>query len=207
MKFAASVRWRGQVTPKVRSVAAMFGLDLERLREPVCHEVELDLEPGQVCYIMGPSGAGKSVLLRQMYRQAAGRKAFVEDIDIPRGKALVDCVEGGAVESLRALSRAGLSDAFCVLNRAERLSEGQKWRFRLAMAMASGARTVFADEFCSTLDRLTAAAIAWNVRKWSRQNGVTFVLASCHEDLLADLQPDVVVVKHLSGPADVIRRQ
>jgi uncharacterized protein len=206
MNYSASVEWDGRLTPKVRSVMAMFGLDLERLKEPACHAAELDLRPGEICYITGPSGAGKSLLLRRIFKLTRGRKAFVEDIPLPADATLIDCVPGNVIDSLRVLSKAGLSDAFCVLNQPARLSDGQKWRFRLAMAMAGGATTVFADEFCSTLDRLTAAAIAWNIRKWSRKTGVTFVLGSCHDDLLADLQPDVIVVKHLSGPPDVIRR-
>jgi uncharacterized protein len=206
MNVSASVEWNGRLTPKVRSVMAMFGLDLERLKEPALHAVQLDLQPGEICYITGPSGAGKSLLLRRMFELTEGHKVFVEDVSLPANAALIDCVPGNTIDSLRVLSRAGLSDAFCVLNQPARLSDGQKWRFRLAMAMARGSATIFADEFCSTLDRLTAAAIAWNVRKWSRRNGVTCVLASCHEDLLADLQPDVIVVKHLSGPPDVIRR-
>ena len=116
-------------------------------------------------------------------------------------------MEGGTVESLRSLCRAGLSDVFCVLNQPAKLSDGQKWRFRLAKAMTEGAEVIFADEFCSTLDRVTAAVVAWNVRKWAKKNSVRLVLASCHEDIMADLQPDVVVVKHLSGEADVIRRK
>jgi uncharacterized protein len=208
LKAQKAFAWQGSTTEKMRSVMEMFGVDLERLREGSgAHRVELELERGQVCYVTGPSGAGKSVLLRDMYERIKGKKVWVGDIPLPRDRSVVDCMEGGVVESLRALSRAGLSDVFCVLNAAANLSEGQKWRFRLAKAMASGAEVVFADEFCSTLDRITAAVIAWNVRKWSRKTGVTFVLASCHEDILADLRPDVIVVKHLSGEADVIRRK
>jgi ABC-type ATPase with predicted acetyltransferase domain len=207
MKIEARVGWKGKATPKVRQVMRMFGVDLERLREPASHAVEVEPGRGDICYITGPSGAGKSLLLRAMYEQAVGSKVWLDDIRLSGKRAVVDCIEGGTVDSLRALSRAGLSDVFCILNQPARLSDGQKWRYRLARAMTSGTDIVFADEFCSTLDRVTAATIAWNVRKWSRRTGVTFVLASCHEDLLADLQPDVVVVKHLAGDADVVRKE
>jgi hypothetical protein len=206
MKIEARVEWRGRATRKVREVMGMFGVDIERLREPTCHAVELDLKSGEVCYVMGPSGAGKSLLLAAMYEKLPGRKVWVDDIPLPEDRAVVDCMEGGTVESLRSLCRAGLSDVFCVLNQPARLSDGQKWRFRLAKAMAGGAEVIFADEFCSTLDRVTAAVVAWSVRKWAEKNGVTLVLASCHEDIMADLQPDVVVVKHLAGEVDVIRK-
>ena len=90
-----------------------------------------------------------------------------------------------------------------MLNVPANLSEGQKYRFRLACALASGRKFIFADEFCSNLDRITAGVIAYNVRRFAKHNGVTFFLASAHEDILADLQPDVLVVKNFSGEAEV----
>jgi ABC-type ATPase with predicted acetyltransferase domain len=85
--------------------------------------------------------------------------------------------------------------------------------------LAAGKPYIFADEFCSNLDRITAAVIAYNVRKFAKRNTVspkgaesskrkvTFFLASSHEDILADLQPDVLVVKHFTGPAEVTYRK
>jgi len=83
------------------------------------------------------------------------------------------------------------------------LSEGQKYRFRLAKALASGKQIIFADEFCSNLDRITATVIAYQIRKFATRHKVAFVLASGHEDILADLRPDVVIVKHLNGKTEV----
>ncbi len=206
MKVEAEVRWQGDITPRVREVMRMFGIDRQRLEQTATHSAEVELLKGDICYITGPSGAGKSLLLRQMYEQTPGNKVWFDNIPVDEARATVDCLEGTLIEALRALSRAGLSDAFCVLNPPARLSDGQKWRYRLARAMTCGADYIFIDEFCSTLDRVTAAAIAWNLRKWSAKMDVTCVLAGCHDDILADLQPDVVIVKNLAGPADVIRR-
>jgi ABC-type ATPase with predicted acetyltransferase domain len=86
------------------------------------------------------------------------------------------------------------------------LSDGQKYRYRLAKALASGRKMIFADEFCSSLDRISAAVIAFNTHKFAKRNAVSFVLASSHDDLLNDLLPDVVVIKHLAGKAEVIYR-
>jgi len=113
---------------------------------------------------------------------------------------------GVSSDKLALLSTAGLSDVFCILNEPAGLSDGQKWRFKLAMALASGREFVFADEFCSGLDRVTAAVISYNVHKFAKRNRVTFVLASSHEDTLMDLQPDTLIIKELSGPARVIRK-
>jgi ABC-type ATPase with predicted acetyltransferase domain len=72
------------------------------------------------------------------------------------------------------------------------------------MALATGKKFVFADEFCSNLDRITAAVISYNVHKFAKRNGVTFILASSHDDILLDLAPDVLIVKELCGPTQVI---
>ncbi len=200
--------WHGSITEKVSSVMKMFGLDLERLRSNViCHKCKINLKAGDICYITGASGAGKSVLLRELYNLAASEERLrLCDIELQSGKALVDCIEGDFFEALRILSKAGLSDVFCVLNEPTKLSDGQKYRYRLAKALASGKKMIFADEFCSSLDRITAAVISHNIAKVARQSGKTFVLASSHDDLLCDLQPDVVVIKHLTGKTEVIYR-
>ena len=187
----------------------MFGLTAERLREGVFSvECQLTVEAGDVVYITGPSGCGKSVLLAELERAVASADRInLSEIELPADRLVVDCIDGDFIEALRLLSVAGLSDVFCVLNGPANLSDGQKWRFRLAAALASGKKFVFADEFCANLDRVTAAVIAYNVHKFARRNGVTFILASSHDDIPADLQPDVLVVKELSGPAEVIYKR
>jgi ABC-type ATPase with predicted acetyltransferase domain len=72
------------------------------------------------------------------------------------------------------------------------------------MALAAGKKFVFADEFCSNLDRITAAVIAYNIHKFAKRAGMTFILAGSQEDILLDLAPDVLVVKELSGQTQVI---
>jgi ABC-type ATPase with predicted acetyltransferase domain len=200
--------WQGSVTEKVSSVMKMFGLDIEMLRSNViCHKCKINLKAGDICYITGASGAGKSVLLRELYNLAAPKERLrLCDIEFQSGKALVDCIAGDFFEALRILSKAGLSDVFCVLGEPTKLSEGQKYRYRLAKALASGKKMIFADEFCSSLDRITAAVISHNIAKIARQKSKTFVLASSHDDLLCDLQPDVVVIKHLTGKTEVMYR-
>ncbi len=184
----------------------MFGVGIDRLRgQRTTHACTVEVNDGDIVYITGPSGAGKSVLLREMQTAVADDdKIVIEQIALPADRAAIDCVGGtGTIDGLSLLSYAGLSDVFCMLNVPANLSEGQKYRFRLACALASGRKFIFADEFCSNLDRITAGVIAYNVRRFAKHNGVTFFLASAHEDILADLQPDVLVVKNFSGEAEV----
>ena len=70
-----------------------------------------------------------------------------------------------------------------------------------------GKKFIFADEFCAELDRITAAVIAYNIRRYAKGTGVRFILASSHDDILADLEPDVLVVRELCGEGEVIYRR
>jgi ABC-type ATPase with predicted acetyltransferase domain len=202
-------KWRGIVTDKVASVCRMFGLTAERLSQQLfTHSCRLEIDAGDIVYITGPSGAGKSVLLIELEKAVpADDKINLADIALPPDKTLIDCIRADLTESLRFLSVAGLNDCFCILNQPVNLSAGQQYRFRLAMALASDKKFVFADEFCSELDSVTAAVISYRLHKFAKRTGTTFILASSRDDILADLVPDVVVVKQLSGPAEVIYRR
>ena len=208
-KVSKSFSWDGRLSAKARAVCRMFGLTAERLRQgAVVHSCELEIEEGDVVYITGPSGAGKSVLLCEIAKQIpAAERMNLSDVELPAGAAVIDCIEGDLIYSLRLLGAVGLSDVFCVLNRPANLSDGQKWRFRLASALASGKRFVIADEFCSQLDGIMAAVISANVRRFAKENKITFLLAGCKDDIFLDLQPDVLVVKDFGGQAEVVYRE
>ena len=198
--------WQGKITNKVSAVMRMFGLTVERLTErKVTHNCTVQINAGDIVYITGPSGAGKSVLLRELKKSVpASDKVNLSEIKLPTNKTVIDCIEGDFLKGLKLLSTAGLNDIFCVLNQPANLSDGQKYRFRLAMALAAGKKFIFADEFCSELDRITAAVVAYNIHKFAKRAGMTFILAGSHEDMLLDLAPDVLIVKELTGQAQVI---
>ena len=198
-------KWQGIVTDKVASVCRMFGLSLDRLTgQCFTYSCRLEIDPGDIVYITGPSGAGKSVLLAELEKAVpAGEKINLAEIALPDDRTLIDCIDTDLAESLRFLSVAGLNDCFCILNQPANLSAGQQYRFRLTMALAAGKKFIFADEFCSELDSVTAAVISYRLRKFAKRTGTTFILASSRDDNLPDLSPDVLVVKQLSGPAEV----
>jgi ABC-type ATPase with predicted acetyltransferase domain len=205
--ISKSFKWQGTITEKVAAVCRMFGLTVDRLKEKsVRHHCKLEISDGDIVYITGPSGAGKTVLMHELGKLIpACDSVNLEEIELPSDKTLVDCIDDDSlIGTLRLLSIAGLNDCFCILNQPSNLSAGQKYRFRLAMALASRKKFIFADEFCSELDRITAAVISCNLHKFAKRNHTTFILASSHDDILRDLSPDVLVVKDMTGSTDVI---
>jgi ABC-type ATPase with predicted acetyltransferase domain len=206
--ISKSFSWQGTITEKVTSVCRMFGLTIERLKEQRrTHSCRLEINPGDIVYITGPSGAGKSVLLRELEKAIPAQERInLAQINLPDDRTVIECIDNGLLSSLRLLSTAGLNDCFCILNQPCNLSEGEQYRFRLAIALAAERKFVFADEFTSALDRITASSISYRLRQFADKTGTTFILASSHEDMLLDLAPDVLVRKDLSGPTNVIYR-
>ena len=198
--ISKSFSWHGTPTEKVTSVCRMFGLTIDRLRERCkIHKCYLKIQQGDIVYINGPSGSGKTVLLKEMEKSIpAEDRINLNEIELPADKTVVECIEGSLLSCLQLLSTAGLSDCFCILNQPSNLSDGEKYRFRLAMAMAAKKKYIIADEFSSELDRITAASISYKLRKFANKTGTIFVLASCHRDILLDLAPDILVTKDFS---------
>lgn len=210
------------VTPSahVLRAASMFGLGVDESRSlTIVPRAEIPLPAPGVVFITGPSGGGKSTVLRLIAGQCRAVDRPLVDLGampaLPE-RPLVDALELPLERALEALSLAGLGDAFVMLRTPGELSDGQRFRVRLAqvMAMVDGARReagtpppiILADEFCATLDRLTAKILARNVRKWVQRAGVTFIAATTHDDLLEPLQPQVLVWKDLGEAMEVIQR-
>jgi ABC-type ATPase with predicted acetyltransferase domain len=206
-RISKSFEQGGEVSERAAAVMRMFGVTADRLGENGFGvNCQVEINDGDVVYITGPSGAGKSVLLRELERAIpASERVNLARVKPAKDKSLIDCVaDGDVLGALRLLSVAGLSDVFCIVNEVRNLSDGQKWRLRLTMALAAEKKFIFADEFCCELDRISSAVISYNIQRHAKREGVTFILAGASEDILGDLQPDVLVVKELSGGTEVI---
>jgi hypothetical protein len=238
-KFAAApaLAPTDEPSPRVAALAAMFGIGLDETREVViCNRLRVDINPGDVVFITGPSGSGKSVLLRALVDQMDYYHEPLVDlasIDLPDDRPAIDLVGGEPGAALRLLSAAGLADAFALLRRPSELSDGQRWRLRLAMALArveprparpreeatidvapdstapSRSRLgnahpcLVADEFCATLDRCAARVVAYRLGLLARERGLTVVVAAANDDLAADLAPTVLITRHEGARVEV----
>jgi ABC-type ATPase with predicted acetyltransferase domain len=118
---------------------------------------------------------------------------------------LIDALDLPVERGMSLLASCGLGEAQLMLRRPEELSDGQRYRFRLALALSKHPRWVLADEFTATLDRTLARVIAFNLRRLADRTGTGFLLATTHEDVADDLAPDLHVRCRLDGEIEVSR--
>ena len=213
-------------TPRAAQVARWFRLprySAERAAAAAARGAYAALEaapiprllPGTVTLLTGPSGAGKSSLLRQTRQMLSIEEPARPWIDLatlplPDDLPLVDCFEDLPLrDTLQLLGRVGLGEAWSYLRPPTQLSDGQRWRFRLARGLhlaatrivaadASGAGDCFpilvCDEFAAVLDRITARVVSRCLRLSIDAVGrLAALVATSHDDLEPALKPDTVI--------------
>ena len=196
-KFSFNISYSTAValTPRTTAVAEAFGLGIDEEYKFTVLDVELKIGPQDITYVTGDSGSGKSVLLRAIKLDLGDEAIDLSEVRIEADKPLIETVGATVEEGLDLLSRVGLNDAFLFLRTYNQLSDGQKYRYKIAKLMESKAQFWILDEFAATLDRDTAKIVAFNLQKCARQQGRAVLAATTHVDLFEDLKPNVHVHK------------
>ena len=195
-------------TSSVRSSLVMdhFGIAFEQGMHTIAENLELPIRPGQVVLFTGASGSGKSSLMRvaseQLANEDAARLINIDSLDLGR-RSLIDALTGEPGADMQLLAQCGLGEARLLLRTPEELSDGQRYRFRLALGVSQQPQWIIADEFTATLDRVLARVIAFNIRRIADATGIGFLLATTHEDVTEDLQADVHVRCRIDGMISV----
>jgi ABC-type ATPase with predicted acetyltransferase domain len=182
---------------RVLEMAEAFGLGLEDREFTIFNDLHLDVNQGDVVFITGQSGSGKSQLLRELTRQMRESGLKVADIDQVQfeDKALIDQIGSSLHDAVELLSRAGINDAYLAVRTPHELSDGQRYRLKLAKLMETDADVLVADEWGAVLDRITAKVISFNAAKWARAKGKTLIVATTHLDIEDELAPDLRIEK------------
>lgn len=194
-----SFQTRVNKTTRTLEIAESFGLGLDEKDWTLYDNLELEVEQGDVVYITGQSGSGKSVVLRELQRQMKEEGlsvASIDDFTFDNDVNVIDQLGKTTSEALGLLSMAGLNDAYLFVRKPSEMSDGQKYRLKIAKLIESGAKVWAADEFGAVLDRVTAQVVASNLQRAARKVGATVMVATTHEDLKNALRPDMQITKH-----------
>ncbi len=193
-----------EITPRTIDVAETFGLGIDQTQKFILYDnVELKMSPRDIVYVTGDSGSGKSVLLKAIKQDLNEETIDMAEIQPNPDKSIINTVGKDFNEALELLSKAGLNDAFLFIRRFKELSDGQKYRYKIAKLMESQKQWWIADEFCSMLDRDTAKIVAFNIQKIARQMGKAVIVATTHTDLFEDLKPSVHIHKRFGKEINV----
>jgi len=197
---------KAEVTKRTMAVCEAFGLGVDEAKHFVVFDkFSLDFRRGNLIFITGDSGGGKTLLLKAFKGFFGDESISLTDLEVDPEETLVEGVGEDVTEAIKILSFCGLNDAFLFLRRFKELSEGQKYRYKLAKLMNKKEKTVWiVDEFCATLDPVMARIISYLLQKVARKLGKTVIVATTHRDLAEDFYPDILIEKGFEREVQVI---
>ena len=206
-KINQEYKTKTKITRRTIEVGEAYGIGVDDEKTfAVFRNFVVEVNPGQIVLITGDSGSGKSTLLREISAQLPkdfGRIVTNDEVKPDDDELIIEGVGRDMNQAISVLSMAGLSEAFLMLRKFSELSDGQKYRYRVAKMIDSSAGTWVFDEFAAVLDRITAKVISFTVQKTARKLGKTLIVATTHEDLLQDIKPDIWIHKEFGESVKV----
>lgn len=173
---------------RVLEISDAFGVGINESHKHVIIE-NLTIPEFQIMYLTGMSGSGKTSMLNYFKEEYSFTEPVIE---FDSEKPIIDTIGKDTENALFLLNLVGLGEAFLYIKPYKVLSDGQKYRYKIAKIIESGQKVWCIDEFCSFLDRTTAKIVAFNTQKIARKLGVKLIVATAHDDLKNYIQADYV---------------
>jgi ABC-type lipoprotein export system ATPase subunit len=176
-----------------RQVCWDFGLPPGESAATIAAGLEVPVGAGRIVLVSGPSGSGKTTVLRALAERLRPA-AWVDAARRPGRRAVVDLVSprGPLDRAVELLASCGVGEPRLWLRCYRDLSAGEQLRVDFARAIGRwmGRRPILCDEFGTCLHRRAARAAAHHLRRLATRRGLAVVVATAHEDIAGDLQPD-----------------
>ncbi len=202
LDLRVDVKLRSAAMPlshRVCDLCRQFGIVPRPQTTVLVRNLVIPLRPGRILLITGPSGSGKSATLRCIAARLGNRATWLGRQRPQNRSAIVDQVAPGSplAEAISILTACGLGEPRLWLRRYADLSDGERFRVELAIAIGAAAAhphsVLLVDEFAALLHRRLARCLAFNLRKLVSVKSLWLIVASAHEDLAADLRPDLLL--------------
>lgn len=171
---------------RVAQLYDQFDLKDNTVKEMFSGNIDLP-EDWNIGVIVGKSGTGKTTIAKELFGDGFCQSEY-------KAKSVIDDfpkkVETKEVFSV--LSSVGFSSPPSWLKPYAVLSNGEKMRVDLAMALMQKKEIIIFDEYTSVVDREVAKIGSLAVQKAVRRAGKKFIAVTCHYDVLDWLEPDWV---------------
>lgn len=181
-------------TFRTQKIKDAYGIDFDAGELSVIDDVTVEVSPGDILFATGASGAGKTTFCEAVADELDA--VTFDNIEVKRDVPIIETFpdEFSVDQTQKYMGMFGLGDAHLNLRTYDELSQGQKYRAKLAYTAARH-DVIFADEFCATLDRETAKTISYSIRRQTLKDRInaTFIFATTHRDIIQDLRPDVLL--------------
>jgi ABC-type ATPase with predicted acetyltransferase domain len=138
--------------------------------------------------ISGISGSGKTSLLRATSLHFFGNENNILKVNIEQFNQ--DLLLKDYFTDIPWLARIGLGDIVTLLTPVKFLSDGQKYRLGLSMALKTSQEVLLIDEFCNQLDEISTVGILNLVKKLATDKLV--VVSTSRPFGIEYVQPDAV---------------
>ena len=192
-------------TKLTHEVEKAFGTSLDALNQTIISSLNFSVEPKSICLVTGMSGTGKSTLLKLLNKKVLPTSGH---LDIPENaeigmltpirskKPLIDFFGKGDINrGIQLMNSVGLSEAFLYLKIFQQLSTGQKYRAMLASLFSKAKNLWLIDEFCESLDPITAKLVAKKLAAVARECKATVIVCTAdYQSFFETLCPDQILL-------------